>query len=294
MRTARLLPLLGVTLALGAASLPVWAAGGPLEVWVSIPPEIEIVERVGGDLVRVHSLTEPGDSPHTFEPTPRQLAALWEADLYLRIGVPFEGPLLARIEAMRPQLRIRDLSQGIERVRMLDDAHARHSPAEGLDPHIWLDPMLAEVAAATARDDFCSLVPASCPDFDRNLAKYVDELDAVDTRIEAILEPFRGRRVYVFHPAYGYLLRRYGLEQVAVEVGGKEPTPRQLALLVDEAKGSGSQALFVQPQLASNAARAVADNLGWPLVELDPLAPDLSANLERMARRIADAFGDTP
>jgi zinc transport system substrate-binding protein len=285
------LRLLTALIVLGTWALPARSADRPLEVWVSIPPELEIVERVGGDLIRVHSLTEPGDSPHTFEPTPRQLAALWEADLYLRIGVPFEAPLLERVEAMHPELSIGDLSQGIDRARMLDHAHAHHSPSERLDPHIWLDPMLVEVAAATARDELCRLAPDSCRDFDHNLASYIDELEALSGSIAALLDPYRGRRVYVFHPAYGYLLRRYGLEQVAVEVGGKEPTPRQLAQLVGEAEGSGSSVLFVQPQLQSNAARAVADTLGWRLEELDPLAPDLSANLERMARRIADALG---
>lgn len=269
------------------------AADRPLEVWVSIPPQIEIVERVGGEHVRVHSLTRPGDSPHTFEPSPKTLAALWEADLYLRIGMPFEDSLLGRIGALHPELDVGDLAAGIERVP-IDAHHAALHPDERLDPHIWLDPVLVQTAARTAKGELCRHDPDHCTDFERNLAAYQRDLDALNHRIGEILGPFAGRTVHVFHPAYGYLLRRYGLEQAAVEVGGKEPTPRQLAELVDEARGSGGSALFVQPQLAGPAARAVAEALGWPLIELDPLAPDLSANLERMARRIAAALGGGP
>ena len=289
MATVATLRVLGTALLIAAAGLTAHAGEAPLEVWVSIPPELEIAERVGGDLVRVHSLTRPGDSPHAYEPTPRQLAELWQADLYLRIGVPFEEALLARISALRPELPIANLASGIE-LAPIDASHGHHHD-EQLDPHTWLDPTLVAIEAGAVRDELCRLDRDRCPQFERNLAAYRADLAALDGRIATLLDPHRGRRIYVFHPAYGYFLRRYGLEQVAVEVAGKEPTPRQLARLVDEASGSGASALFVQPQLQSNAARAVADTLGWPLVELDPLAPDLAANLERMAQRIAAALG---
>jgi len=281
--------LLGGLLAVVAAALP-GAAGEPLEVWVSIPPMLEIVGRVGGDRVHAQALLAPGASPHTFEPTPRQLAGLWEADLFLGIGVSFETPLLAKIASMRPDLAVADCSREVE-LAPIDDAHLDAHPAERFDPHTWLDPVLVKVEAAAVRDELCRLSPADCAALDANLASYLADLDAAHRRIETMLAPYRGRTLLVFHPAYGYFARRYGLEQVAVEVGGKEPTPRQLGLLVEQAKASGATALFVQPQVRGSAAAAVAEALGCPLVELDPLAADLSANLERMARDIAAAMG---
>ena len=281
--------LLGGLLAVVAAALP-GAAGEPLEVWVSIPPMLEIVGRVGGDRVHAQALLSPGASPHTFEPMPRQLAGLWEADLFLGIGVPFETPLLAKIASMRPDLAVADCSREVE-LAPIDDAHLDAHPAERFDPHTWLDPVLVKVEAAAVRDELCRLSPADCAALDANLASYLADLEAAHRRIETMLAPYRGRTLLVFHPAYGYFARRYGLEQVAVEVGGKEPTPRQLGLLVEQAKASGATALFVQPQVRGSAAAAVAEALGCPLVELDPLAADLSANLERMARDIAAAMG---
>ena len=281
--------LLGGLLAVAAAALP-GAAGEPLEVWVSIPPMLEIVGRVGGDRVHAQALLAPGASPHTFEPTPRQLAGLWEADLFLGIGVSFETPLLAKIASMQPDLAVADCSREVE-LAPIDDAHLDAHPAERFDPHTWLDPVLVKVEAAAVRDELCRLSPADCAALDANLASYLADLEAAHRRIETMLAPYRGRTLLVFHPAYGYFARRYGLEQVAVEVGGKEPTPRQLGLLVEQAKASGATALFVQPQVRGSAAAAVAEALGCPLVELDPLAADLSANLERMARDIAAAMG---
>ena len=281
--------LLGGLLAVAAAALP-GAAGEPLEVWVSIPPMLEIVGRVGGDRVHAQALLAPGASPHTFEPTPRQLAGLWEADLFLGIGVSFETPLLAKIASMRPDLAVADCSREVE-LAPIDDAHLDAHPAERFDPHTWLDPVLVKVEATAVRDELCRLSPADCAALDANLASYLADLEAAHRRIETMLAPYRGRTLLVFHPAYGYFARRYGLEQVAVEVGGKEPTPRQLGLLVEQAKASGATALFVQPQVRGSAAAAVAEALGCPLVELDPLAADLSANLERMARDIAAAMG---
>jgi zinc transport system substrate-binding protein len=251
---------------------------------------LEIVGRVGGDRVHAQALLAPGASPHTYEPTPRQVAGLWEADLFLGIGVPFETPLVAKIASLRPDLPVADCSRGIE-LQPIDDAHLGAHPGERFDPHTWLDPVLVKVEAAAVRDQLCRLAPADCAALDANLASYLADLEAAHRRIEALLAPYRGRTLLVFHPAYGYFARRYGLEQVAVEIGGKEPTPRQLGLLVEQAKASGASVLFVQPQVRGSTAAAVAEAVGCPLVELDPLAEDLTANLERMAHAIAAAMG---
>lgn len=290
MTTARRMSYIAFAVAVAAMTLPCVAAGQPLEVWVSIPPMLEIAGRVGGDRVHAQALLASGASPHTYEPTPRQLAALWEADLFVGIGVPFETPLLAKIASLRPNLPVADCSRGIE-LQPIDNAHLGAHPGERFDPHTWLDPVLVRIQAAAVRDELCRLAPADCASLDANLASYLADLEAVHQRIAAILAPYRGRTLLVFHPAFGYFARRYGLEQVAVEVGGKEPTPRQLALLVEQAKASGASALFVQPQVRGSTAAAVAEAVGCPLVELDPLAADLSANLERMARAIAAAMG---
>lgn len=273
--------------------------GDTVEVWVTVLPQREIVERVGGDAVEVRVLVEPGRSPETYAPTSQQLAALLDADLYLRTGIPFERSLVPRIQELAPGLRVVDLREGLDLMPApdghgthdSDDAHHDHGD---LDPHVWLDPTLVVQQAASACHWLCELDPTRCETFRANLERYRRELEALDGRLAALLEPCRDRTILVFHPAYGYLARRYHLRQLAVEVSGKEPSPRQLAMLVEAARATDARALFVQPQFAGRAAEAAARTIGAKVVELDPLAPDLLVNLERMARRIAEALEADP
>ena len=94
----------------------------------------------------------------------------------------------------------------------------------------------------------------------------------------------------VFHPAYGYFLKAYGLKQKAVESGGKDPGPRQLAHLLEEAREHKAKVIFVQPQFSTATARALAAELDAAVVPLDPLSEDYLANLERMAAAIAEGL----
>jgi len=269
---------------------PAHSAQDHIEVWVGILPQVEMVERIGGDRVAVHPLVQPGDSPTTYEPTPKQLAALWQADLYLAIGVPFEEPLLRKLEAMNLDIPINSVFEDIDRLP-IDDHHG-HGASGSPDPHIWLDPELVKVQAAAIRNQLCEIAPVRCAEFNKNLEDYLHDVDAVERRMDDVLRPYRDRELFVFHPSFGYLARRYGLHQVAVEVDGKQPSPRQLADLVERVHGSDTRTIFVQPQIADRAAQAVATASGCTLVELDPLAADHLANLERMAQLIAASYGD--
>ena len=270
-------------------TLPAVAGDEVLSVWVGILPQVEMVERLGGDRVEVRALVRPGHSPATYEPTPKQLAELWQADLYLAIGVPFEEPLLEKLEAMDLDIRIAEVYEHVERVAI--DDHHHHGGAGRPDPHIWLDPELVKVQAVTVRDHLCTSVPEHCAEFGRNLESYLEDVDTAGRRMKSTLAPFAGRDLFVFHPSFGYLARRYGLNQVAVESGGKSPSPRQLAELVERVEVSETTAIIVQPQFAHRAAQSVAEATGCELVELDPLAADHLANLERMARCISAALG---
>jgi zinc transport system substrate-binding protein len=274
---------------LAATVTPASAAEDPIDVWVSILPQVEMVDRIGGDHVTVRALVQPGDSPTTYEPTPRQLAALWDSDLVLVVGVPFEATLFAKIGGISPQLHVVDAARGIDLQPIEDHAH-HHGGSAHLDPHTWLDPELVKIHVANIAEALCETAPQHCETFTRNRTAYDEDLQRVDDEIRRVLGPYRGRHLLVFHPSFGYFSRRYGLHQVAVETGGKTPSPRQLAELVEAAETSDVGAVFVQPQFTDSAAQAVAEAVGGRLVELDPLAPDLLANLERMATTIAAQY----
>lgn len=274
------------TTAVAPAAGPTDGATDPkLSVVVSIPPQAYFVERVGGERVAVEVIAGPGDDPHTFEPTPRRMAAVTGADIYFRIGVPFEETLVAKLAASAPGLRIVDTRAGI-RLRAMASGHDHAGHADSMDPHTWLDPLLVETQAATIAAELARSDPAGADVYSRNLARFITDLHGVHSQLEEALRPLEGSAMLVFHPAFGYFAERYGLRQIAVEMEGKEPSPRQLADLVALARETGTRVVFVQPQFATKSAQAIAREIGGTVVPLDPLARDYLANLRAIAEAI--------
>ena len=287
------LRLPALLLAASALSFPASAASPP-SVWVTIPPQAWVVDQLAGDLVQVHVLVGPGQSHHTFEPGPRQIAALQGADLYLRLGASSEDLLMRRLGSVAGDLQIVDGSRGIQLLPMSNSvAGGDHGHGSGLpDPHYWLDPALMAIHAANACEALSRLLPQHAAELRSRLDTLRDVLGAADREVSARLQPYAGRSILVYHPAFGYFTRRYGLVQVAVEVEGKEPTARQLAELVALTDRIDANTVFLQPQFAGRAPQALAEAIGATLVLLNPLARDYTANLETMAARIAAALGE--
>jgi zinc transport system substrate-binding protein len=286
-------------LATAIVSTATWAGQAnaePVEeqtsVVVSILPQKNFVQRIGGESTEIQVLVQPGHSPATYEPTPKQMAHLAEADMWIRLGVAFENSVLRNVADVAPGLVLVDGTTGIE-LRRMDHHHEDAAvTSHQTDPHFWLDPLLVKQHARNITDALCEHSTPGCDEYRSNLARFEADLDLLHRRVAERLAPVKGRELFVFHPAYGYLADRYGLLQVAVETGGKRPTARQTAGLVDAARASGATAMFVQPQFSGSSARAIADAIGVNLVELDPLAEDYFANLHTMAARIVAAYGD--
>jgi len=271
---------------LGCA-VPVSARPDRAQVWVSILPQGFVAERIGGDLIDVHVLVGPGFSPATFDPSPHQMAHLHQAELLIRIGVPFEDRLLPRLQSTMAELLVVDGRSGIDLVA--GDGHHGHSHG-GKDPHFWLDPSLMKIHARTICSALCDLEPAGCSVFKSNTTALEHDLDVVDRRLAELLAPHAGKKVFAFHPAYGYLARRYKLQTVAAETEGKEPGPRHLTLLIEEAREAGVRTIFAQPQFTARTADALAESIGGTVVTLDPLAAAYLENLLHMGQAINTAL----
>ncbi|MFP4058282.1 MAG: metal ABC transporter solute-binding protein, Zn/Mn family [Candidatus Brocadiia bacterium] len=291
------LPLAALAaLAAGCGDSPDRGADGRLQVFVSIEPQATFVERVGGDHVAVEVLVRPGQSPATYSPSLQQIERLARCDVYFRIGVPFEKSLVPKVQATMEEVNVVDTRRGIE-LRRMEGSHAHHDegghdhPAGAPDPHTWLDPRLVKRQASTICDELVRLDPQHEADYRGNLEAFHADLDRVHREVAQLLAPLEGRRMLVFHPAYGYFADAYGLEQVPVETEGKVPALGQLDVLKAQARREGFRVLFVQPQFAARNAQAVARELGLEVVRLDPLARDYLANLRTMATRIRDALG---
>ncbi len=238
--------------------------GEPI-VFVSIGPQRYLVQSIAGSRIRVEVLVQSGQDPHTFEPTPKQMAQLSRGRLYFRIGVAFERSLIPRIRSSNPQLKIIDTQAGIELREIEEGNHEGEDHDEhGLDPHTWLSPLLAKRQAQIIRDALIEADPGGSEEYEAGYRNLAAELGSLHEEIAAALAPFRGEEIFVYHPAYGYFTDEYGLRQVRI--------------------------VFVQPQFSRTGAEAVAEAIGGVVVPLDPLAEDYVENLREMARKIAEAL----
>jgi len=265
---------------------------GKIAAFVSILPQAYFVERVGGEFVEVQVLVPSGQSPATFEPTPRQMAAMSRAEVYFRVGMPFEKQLVAKLAAANPKLKIVNTDSGVDLLpSAAHDEHGGHDHHSELDPHIWLDPELVQIQAENIARGLSELDSAHRGEFEKNLRLFQADLRRVDSLIAEVLAPLAGRTFYVFHPAYGYFGAAYGLKQKAVEMGGKEPSAKQLAQLIEQARAEGVRVIFVQPQFSRASAQTVARAIDGAVVALDPLAGNYLENLETMAAEMRRALG---
>jgi len=281
------LPTLLALLCCLAAS-PARAAG--LEVAAGIAPVKHFVERIGGARVSVALMVPAGADAHAYEPKPSQMRAVSRARAYFAVGLEFERAWTRRYLAANPGLVIVDTDQGIAKQPLPGHHHAAaaHRHDEGPDVHVWVAPRLARRMAERILEALSALDPAHAAEFAANHRAFMREIEALDAELAALFAdvPAKRRVFMVFHPAWGYFAAAYGLTQVPVEAGGREPGPRALARIIDQAREHGVLVVFVQPQVSDRVARSIARAVGGQVVAADPLAEDWAANL----RRVGQAF----
>jgi zinc transport system substrate-binding protein len=147
------------------------------------------------------------------------------------------------------------------------------------------------MAARLART-LAATFPARAQEIARHAARLDAELAALDAEIGARLAPFRGRAFFVYHPDWTAFAADYGLRQIALERGHKEPDVRALRDRIDEARREGARAVFVQPQFSRESAELVAREVGARVVAIDPLAHDLPATLRAMSELLAETLAE--
>lgn len=268
------------------------AAEKKLPVFVSILPQKYFVEKIGGDLVEVNVMVEPGANPHTYEPKPAQMTKLSTARLFFSIGINFEEIWLEKITAASPSLKIIHTDDGIEKIIMDGDEHdhdnkkskSDHNHKKGEpDPHIWLSPKLVLKQALTIKNALVEADPANTAAYENGYSAFISEINALDSEIAAILEKSEKRKFIVFHPSWGYFAQAYKLEQIPMEIEGKQPKPAQIQELIKTARKLGIRVIFAQPQFSTQAAEVIAKEIGGKVSFADHLAENWADNLRKTA-----------
>ena len=278
---------------------PVAAAFATPSAFVTIAPQKYFVDKISGGLIPASVMILPGANPHAYEPKPQQLAELAKASIFFTIGDTFDTVWMERIKGTNPGITVVRTEDGVEKIPMEGGHHHEHDGEDhpegqaehhgGLDPHIWLDPSLVKIQAQNIRDGLCTIDPQHADQYRANAEAFLRELNALDTEIRAILAPIpKERRTFlVFHPSWGYFARAYDLRQASIEIEGKEPSPRELAGIIELGREIGAKVVFVQPQFSEKSAAVIAKQIGARVVRLDPLAQDWADNLRQAAKAMA-------
>jgi len=271
-------------------SVPV---SGKVVVFVSIAPQKYFVQQICKKLADVQVMVPPGASPATYEPKPRQMAAISQTRLYFSIGVPFENAWLKKIAATNPDMAVVSTDRGIKKIPMAVYHHAqdeKQSEHGSLDPHIWLSPSLVMIQARTILEALQETDPAHRSVYEINYRAFISQLSDLDAELRSIFSGRSGQPFMVFHPSWGYFAHAYGLKQVPIEIEGKEPKPAQLRELIEHAREGGIKFVFVQPQFSARSAKLIAGEIGGQVVLADPLAEDWAGNLRAVARKFKTAL----
>ena len=264
---------------------------------LSILPQEYFVQRIAGDLVHTVVLVGEGQSPHSYEPTPSQMAALANAKAWILSGTDFELVLEDKVSSLYPNLLVVDGTEGVT-FRSLEahedeatDDHAVGEDSLERDRHTWLGWESAKILAGHVLETTITLLPEQKALLEANHQQLIADIDATFLSLKAELAPLAGRKVFVYHPSFGYFFDEFGLIQEAVEIGGKEPTAKDLSLLIQKAKSEKAVALFVQKQFPLASAQTVANAAGAKVLALDPLARDWMDNIRQMGDTLLSTIG---
>ncbi len=265
---------------------------------VTIAPQAEFARALAGGLWDITVMVPPGASPHTYEPAPSQIEALSKAAFYAKVGsgVEFELAWMDKLEALNTEMSVVDCHQGIELIEMTaEDEHEGHEHAEAhehgsLDPHIWMSPRNAVIMVKNMTEGFISADPGNETLYRRNSESYSGRLEQLDRDITDGLAEVQNRTFMVYHPAFGYFARDYGLTMLPIEEEGKEPTPAGLASVIEQARSNSIKVIFASPQFNPQSAEVIAGAIEGTVVFIDPLAENYIENLRAMAQQVIESM----
>ncbi len=285
------LACLGLLLILVLGAGPAQSQPPKMRVAASILPLADFCRQVGGDRVEVQVLIPPGASPHTFEPSPGTLTGLSKAQVLVYIGAGLE-PWIDRFLKTRKDQKpaVVAATHGIALIKEIPEhvrggevpGQHRHPKGDGGgqghtheagNPHVWLDPLLAQDICRRIAAAFIARDPGNKALYEQNLENYLEKLTDLHHQIVTETAAFRLREFIGFHPSFTYLARRYDLKEVGIiEVApGREPTPRALKNIIKAIHHYGIKVIFSEPQFSPRLAEVLAKEAGVSVLLLDPI-----------------------
>ncbi len=260
-----------------------------INVFVSILPQQYFVQQIVNGHADVHVMVGPGQNPESYEPTPQQMAALANADIYFRIGVPFESIWLDKIKLNNKELIVIDCCGSFSNIA--NDEHS-HQHETIYDPHIWTSPLKVIRISELIGNTMSRLDPEHSAAYKSAADLFIDKLHKLDKSIEIKTNKLKKRDLIVSHPSWSYFSDQYAFKQISIEQKGKEIQASSMVKLIKLAKDRGVKAVFVQPQFNDKAAKTIANEINADIFVLDPLAYDYLENMDSVVNEIVKGLGN--
>lgn len=272
-----------------AATATTGGARGPVEVVAAFYPIAEAVQQVGGDRVEVQNLTPPGGGPHDLQLTPKDAEAIAGADVVVFVSKGFQPQVEQAVAGLPAGVRALDVLDGLDLIPVRDQLAGTQGDVDGeelqggLDPHVWVDPVLQAQIAKQIHEELVEIDPAGRSAYDAGLAVYQRELRGLDDAFKTGLANCESRVIVTSHRAFEYLAHRYGLTQIAIAglSPEAEPDPRTLEAVAAAAREHNVKVVFFEEQVPPDLSETVANEIGATTDALDPVetitAPDLDA-----------------
>ena len=253
-------------------------------ITVTIEPLRYFTEAIAGKNYQVVSMVPKGSSPESYDPTPQQLVNLSKSQAYFRIGhIGFEQAWMKKLEANCPDMKVYDTSKGIDLIRDKGHWHGDHFHEGGVEPHIWNSTQNALIIVDNIYQALCELDTTHQADYKYRLDSLKQSIQQTDAETRRLLEN-ADSTFLIYHPALSYFARDYGLKQISIEEGGKEPSPAQLKKLIETCRNENVHTIFVQQEFDQRNAQLIAHELGIDIVSINPLSYDWTEVMLRTAK----------
>lgn len=260
-------------------------------ITVSILPQKYFIERIAGDLVEVNVLIPPGASPAAYSLVPSQLKDIVYSKAWFRMDhLGFELSWTDKIINANREMKIFVLSEGIDLISGEKEEHGDHEHIGGVDPHFWMSPHEVSVIAENTLKALTNLYPDQEKMFLENFEKLKTDIAEVDKHVTEVLADVKNRSFLVFHPALTYFARQYGLEQIALENMGKEPSPKHVKEVVQFAIEKNIRFIFIQKEFDRENAQIIAEEIGGQVIQINPLNYDWIEQMKETTANLKNAL----
>lgn len=242
-----------------AVPVPEQKASGRLKIYTTFYPLYDFTKKIAGDKADVENLVMPGVEPHDFEPSPRQIANLYSAGVFIYLGEPME-PWAKKME---PQL----LAKGVKVLEAGKDL------IKSNDPHIWLDPVLAKEVSQRIYEAVVNVDEKNSSYYEKNMVELEKKFDELDKKYKEALSNVPKKEVVTSHATLGYLSRRYGLTQIAVSglSPQEEPSPKKMADIARICREKGVKYIFFETLASPKLSNTLAREVGAGTLVFNPL-----------------------